>query len=290
LCLSSLNGPFFTYPDTLDCLKDEIMTTDNIIASTIPTQSVIGFPVTAVPFDQQIALILKWGRRRLSKFVCVANVHMLTEASWDPGLGKVLHNADLVTPDGMPLVWMVRLLGQYAQDRVAGMDIMQAVCAVAPEQGVSVFFLGSEPAILELMRARLDQEFPNLAIAGMMSLPFRPLTPAEDQAVVQTLNQSGAGIVFVSLGCPKQEFWMAQHQSRVQAVMVGIGGVFPLYAGIHKRAPDFIREAGLEWLYRLVQEPRRLWKRYTTTIPPFIWLALKQLVTRQVRVPTSSRN
>ena len=265
------------------------MTIDNFI-SPVPTQDVIGFPVTAVSFDQQITLMLRWGKRHLSKFVCVANVHMLTEAYRDVGLGTVLHSADLVTPDGMPLVWMVRLLGQYAQDRVAGMDIMQAVCAAAPAQGVSVFFLGSQPEILDLMHDRLQQEYPDLAIAGMMSLPFRPLTPTEDQAVIQSIHQSGAGIVFVSLGCPKQEFWMSQHKSRVQAVMVGIGGVFPLYAGIHKRAPDFIRESGLEWLYRLVQEPRRLWKRYVSTIPPFMWLAFKQLLTRQIGVQTSSRN
>ncbi len=265
------------------------MTIDNFLA-TVPTQDVIGFPVTAVPFDQQIALILKWGKRHFSKFVCVANVHMLTEAYWDPGLSMVLHNADLVTPDGMPLVWMVRLLGQYAQDRVAGMDIMEAICAAAPEQDISVYFLGSEPAILDLMRDRLVKQYPDLTIAGMLPLPFRPLTPAEDQAVIQTIHQSGAGIVFVSLGCPKQEFWMSKHKSQIQAVMVGIGGVFPLYAGIHKRAPDFIREAGLEWLYRLIQEPRRLWKRYTSTIPPFMWLALKQLATRPRPMPKASRN
>ena len=264
------------------------MMIDNVLA-TVPTQDVIGFPVTAVPFDQQIALMLKWGKRHFSKFVCVANVHMLTEAYWDPGLGTVLHNADLVTPDGMPLVWMVRLLGAYAQDRVAGMDIMQAICAAAPGQGVSVFFLGSEPAVLQLMRDRLEREYPHLTIAGMLSLPFRPLTPAEDQEIIQTIHQSGAGIVFVSLGCPKQEFWMSQHKSQIEAVMVGIGGVFPIYAGLYKRAPDFIRESGLEWLYRLIQEPRRLWKRYTSTIPPFLWLALKQLVKRQTRLLTSSR-
>jgi N-acetylglucosaminyldiphosphoundecaprenol N-acetyl-beta-D-mannosaminyltransferase len=259
-------------------------------SSRIPTQSVIGFPVTALPFDQQIAYILKWGKHHLSKVVCVANAHMLTEAYWDPGLGTVLHNADLVTPDGMPLVWMVQLLGRYMQDRVAGMDIMQAVCKQAPDQGVSVFYLGSEQGILDKMRVRLAKEHPQLQVAGMLPLPFRPLTPDEEDEVIKTIHASGAGIVFVSLGCPKQEFWMGRHKNRIEAVMVGIGGVFPIYAGIYKQAPVFIQESGLEWLYRLIQEPRRLWKRYTSTIPPFVWLAVKQLLRKQSRVQIPSRH
>jgi N-acetylglucosaminyldiphosphoundecaprenol N-acetyl-beta-D-mannosaminyltransferase len=260
------------------------------LETSIPAQSVIGFPVTALLFDQQISVILKWAKSRISKVVCVANVHMLTEASWDPALASVLYNADVVTPDGMPLVWMVRLLGRYSQDRVAGMDIMMSLCDLAPSQNISVFFLGSEAEILDNMRSRFEREFPDLNIAGMEPLPFRPLTPAEDAAVIQKIHDSGAGIVFVSLGCPKQEFWMGQHKSRIQAVMIGVGGVFPIYAGIHKRAPHFIRESGLEWLYRLAQEPRRLWGRYRKTIPPFLWLACKQLLSSQGKIQTSSRD
>jgi N-acetylglucosaminyldiphosphoundecaprenol N-acetyl-beta-D-mannosaminyltransferase len=114
----------------------------------------------------------------------------------------------------------------------------------------------------------------------MEPLPFRPLTQAEDEALIQKIHESGAGLVFVSLGCPKQEYWMAQHKNKIQAVMLGVGGVFPVYAGLHKRAPRRVREWGLEWLYRLIQEPRRLWKRYFETIPPFMWLAIKQLLTK----------
>jgi N-acetylglucosaminyldiphosphoundecaprenol N-acetyl-beta-D-mannosaminyltransferase len=254
------------------------------VASLVPTQNVIGFPVAAASFEQQAEAILQWSKRNLSKVVCVANVHMLTEASWDARLADVLQEADMVTPDGMPLVWMIQLLKRSHQDRVAGMDLMQAVCRKAEADGVGVFFLGSEEGILAKMRSRLDQEFPNLRLLGMESLPFRPLTAAEDAAVIDRVNQSGAGVVFLSLGCPKQEFWMAQHQGKIKAVMVGIGGVFPVYAGIHRRAPATVRAAGLEWLYRLVQEPRRLWGRYSRTIPPFLWMALRQLLTPQPRV------
>jgi N-acetylglucosaminyldiphosphoundecaprenol N-acetyl-beta-D-mannosaminyltransferase len=263
------------------------------VASLVSTQTVIGFPVAAASFEQQADAIVQWSKRNLSKVVCVANVHMLTEASWDTRLADVLHEADLVTPDGMPLVWMIQLLKRSRQDRVAGMDLMQAVCRSAEADGIGVFFLGSEVGILAKMRSRLDQEFPNLRVLAMESLPFRPMTAEEDAAVIDRVNASGAGVVFLSLGCPKQEFWMAQHRGHIKAVMVGLGGVFPVYAGIYRRAPATIRASGLEWLYRLVQEPRRLWGRYSRTIPPFLWMALRQLVlppSRRVEGRVSASN
>jgi N-acetylglucosaminyldiphosphoundecaprenol N-acetyl-beta-D-mannosaminyltransferase len=243
----------------------------------LPIQSVVGFPITALPFDSQIRTMVKWAKQRTSKIVCVANVHMLMEAYSSSDFASTLLNADLLAPDGMPLVWLMNLLGKR-QDRVAGMDILSALCREISSRDISVFFVGSEPKILEQMKVRLDREFPNLQIAGMEPLPFRPLTPAEDQEIVNKINRSGAGIVFVSLGCPKQEIWMNQHQGKIHAVMVGLGGVFPVYAGIHKRAPSWVRKFGFEWLYRLIQEPRRLWKRYFTTIPPFLFLATKQMI------------
>lgn len=247
-----------------------------------PNLNLIGSPVTALPFDEQVETMLRWAKCHVSKVVCVANVHMLMEAYWQPEFGTVLKEADLITPDGMPLVWMMRLIGARNQDRVAGLDILHAVCDRAQQQDISVYFVGSQPSILERMRNRLDKEFPNLKIACMQPLPFRPLTVAEDEELIQQINSSGAGIVFVSLGCPKQEHWMAQHQGKINAVMIGLGGAFPVYAGIQSRAPLWIREAGLEWLYRLVQEPGRLWKRYSSTIPPFLWLAFKQLVKKRL--------
>lgn len=245
---------------------------------------VIGSPVSAAPFDVQIEMMLKWASSRASKVVCVANVHMLTEAYWHPEFKSVLKNADLVTPDGMPLVWMLKLMGARSQNRVAGMDILLSLCEQTPQQNISIFFLGSEPQTLDKISKKLNSEFPNLQIAGMEPLPFRPLTRAEDEALIQKIHDSGAGIVLVSLGCPKQEYWMNQHKDKIQAVMIGVGGVFPVYAGIQKRAPFWMRNLGLEWFYRLVQEPRRLWKRYGTTIPPFIWLAAKQLLSSKLKL------
>ncbi len=247
------------------------------VGSSLPTINIIGSPVTALPFHYQMKIIMQWASKHLSKTVCVANTHMLIEAYWKPRFGSVLQTADLVTPDGMPLVWMMKMMGAATQNRVAGMDIFLALCEAAACQNTSLFLLGSQSAVLNRMRARLQKEFPNLCIAGMEPLPFRPLTAAEDQSLIRRVNASGAGLVFVALGCPKQEEWIADHKNRIQAVMIGLGGVFPVYAGIHKRAPYWVRQIGLEWLYRLLQEPKRLWKRYGTTIPMFIWLAIKQL-------------
>ena len=245
---------------------------------------VIGSSVTALPFDAQIEKMLQWASGHESKVVCVANVHMLVEAHLHSELSDVLKSADIVTPDGMPLVWMLRLMGARQQNRVAGMDILLSLAQRAPLRNLSVFFLGSETSILEKMRKKLEHEFPDLKIAGMEPLPFRPLTPAEDEAIIQKIHESGASLVLVSLGCPKQEHWMHQHKGKIQAVMIGLGGVFPVLAGVHKRAPLWIRESGLEWLYRLIQEPRRLLGRYSKTNTVFTWLALKQLLTLKLRV------
>lgn len=254
------------------------LTTEVSMKQSLPEQQVLNTSITALNFNQSTRTILQWAHRRDSKAVCVANVHMLMEARWHQNFAQVLTNADMVTPDGMPLVWMMKLLGRKNQDRVAGMEILQSLCKKAASEKVKVFFLGSQQSILDRMRARLDQEYPDLDIVAMKPLPFRPLTSDEDEALVEEIHDSGAGIVFVSLGCPKQEKWIAAHQGQVQAVMIGLGGAFPVYAGLQKWAPRWVRQAGLEWLYRLLQEPKRLIGRYSQTIPPFMFLACGQLL------------
>lgn len=240
--------------------------------------NVVSSPISALPFDRQIDVMVDWAKQKVSKFVCVANVHMLMEAHWNKDFQAVLEKADLVTPDGMPLVWLLRVFGFKDQDRVAGLDILLALCKRAELEGQSVLFVGSTEETLSRIRCRLLSDFPNLKLAGMIAPPFRDLTFDEDKHLVHNINRSGATIVFVAFGCPKQESWMAQHRDRIDAVMVGLGAAFPLYAGNHQRAPLWVREHGLEWIYRLIQEPGRLWKRYITTIPPFLWLASKQII------------
>jgi N-acetylglucosaminyldiphosphoundecaprenol N-acetyl-beta-D-mannosaminyltransferase len=247
-------------------------------SASIAKVNIVGSPVTALPFEVQINIILEWAMSKVSKVVCVANSHMLIEAHWHPEFYSILRNADIVTPDGMPLVWMLRLMGMRTQNRVAGLDILLSLCKLAPLRDIKIFFLGSETVILENMRKKLEYLFPHIKIAGMEPLPFRPLTEIEDEAIIKKIHDSGAGIVFVSLGCPKQEYWMNQHKNKIKAVMIGLGGAFPVFAETQKRAPYLLRHLGGEWLYRLIQEPVRLLSRYSKTIPVFIWLVFKQLL------------
>lgn len=250
-----------------------------MISQTVKTVvNVLSFPVASNPFHEQIDLIIDWSKHRLSKVVCVANVHMLMEGHWNSKFSEVLFNADLITPDGMPLVWMMNLLQGKCHDRVAGVDIMLTVCERARDEGIPVFFLGTDADTISRIRSRLKQDFPTLSVAGMEPLPFRPLTADEDKRLIERVNSSQAGVLFLALGCPKQEIWMHRHKDKINAVMIGVGGVFPVYAGFKKLAPDFVRNFGLEWLYRLLQEPKRLWRRYFVTIPPFVYLSIRQLL------------
>ena len=247
----------------------------------IPKRKLLDIPVTCLPFEEQIMLMLRWAKIRASKVICLANVHMLIEAYRNPTFAKVLHDADLVTPDGKPLVIMLRKLGIKNQNQVAGFDVFLNLCDLAEQTGTKVYFLGSTEDILKKMKQKLNREYPILQIAGMKAPPnisIPEIINNKDLNLIEEINQSGAGIVFVCLGCPKQEIWMSQHQGTIQAVMIGVGAVFSMYAGINPRAPQWIQQAGLEWLYRLLQEPRRLWRRYSSTIPSFLYLAIKQLV------------
>ena len=251
------------------------------IKNMIPKKKVINTPVTCVPFDEQMMLILRWAKTRASKAVCLANVHMLMEAERNSWYREILHRADLVTPDGKPLVLMLRRLGILHQNQVAGMDVFEHLCDLAEKADISVYFLGSTPEILDRMKQKIHQEYPILKVAGMKSIPFMSIDEiraSKDESLIEEVNNSGAGIVFVCLGCPKQEVWMSQYQGSIKGVMIGVGAVFAMYAGLTPRAPHLVQHAGMEWLYRLAQEPRRLWHRYSSTIPPFLYLATKQLM------------
>ncbi|MEL7522710.1 MAG: WecB/TagA/CpsF family glycosyltransferase, partial [Cyanobacteria bacterium J06553_1] len=231
-------------------------------------------------------LILRWAKARDSKFVCLANVHMVMEAYKNQLFTQVLHQADLVTPDGKPLVLMLRRMGIFNQNQVAGMDVFLNLCDLGEKSGIKVYFLGSTPDILTKMNRRLNRDYPILQVVGMKSIPFvsiEEITKSRDLKLIEEINQSGAEIIFVCLGCPKQEIWMSQYHGAIKGVMIGVGAVFSMYAGLTPRAPFWIQRAGLEWLYRLIQEPRRLWRRYGSTIPPFIYLALSQLLIPQIK-------
>lgn len=229
--------------------------------------------VSTGPYLQYVQSITQLAEVRKSSYVCFANVHMLIEAYKQPDFNQVVNQADMVTPDGRPLSLLIKYLYGIEQERACGMDMFPDILKTAEENNLSVFFYGSTPEVLEALTIKAKEQFPQLSIAGSYSPPFRPLTPEEDKAVVDIINASEANLVFVSLGCPKQEKWMHEHVGKVQACMLGLGQAFLVYAGLEKRLPQWARNLSLEWLYRLYLEPHRLWKRYLVGNSWFLYLA-----------------
>jgi N-acetylglucosaminyldiphosphoundecaprenol N-acetyl-beta-D-mannosaminyltransferase len=242
---------------------------------------VIGVPIDVLTWDEAIGRLDAWARARESRVVCICPVHSVVSAREDAGFMRIISEADMATPDGAPVAFMLRREGHLAQERINGPDLMWRYLGHAAEHGQKIFLYGGTPAVLEKLQERLRQSFPGIVIAGAYSPPFRELTEQEDEDVVSRINASGAGTVWVGLGCPKQERWMAAHRGRIQAVMIGVGAAFDFHAGTLRRAPMWMRRSGLEWAYRLAQEPRRLWRRYLTTNTTFVLAALRDLVSRK---------
>lgn len=240
-------------------------------------RAVLGMRVDATSYPDAAARVLAWALERAGRYVCVANVHMVMESYDDAGFREIVNGADLVTPDGMPLVWMLRRLGVPGQTRVYGPTLMLHVCAEAERRGVPIGLYGGTEASLAAMRAFLAERYPGLAVAYAYAPPFRALGEDEDAAVVEAIRGSGARVLFVGLGCPKQERWMAAHRARLPLVQLGVGAAFDFHSGRVRQAPAWMQARGLEWLFRLLAEPRRLWKRYLVQNPRFAALAALQL-------------
>jgi len=238
---------------------------------------VLGAQVDVLAWDVALERLLGWARARESRYVTICNVHVVVSAARDAAYRDIINGSDMAAPDGAPVAWMLRRLGFAGQPRISGPDLMWALCERCAVEGLPMYCYGAAPATLALLEARLRAAFPALRMA-MESPPFRALTPQEDAAAVERINASGAGIVFVGLGCPKQERWMADHRGRVQAVMIGVGAAFDFHAGTVRRAPLWMQRRGLEWLHRLASEPRRLWRRYLVTNTLFVWWAGRQLL------------
>ena len=236
--------------------------------------------IDALSWGETLARISGWAQARESRYVCICNVHSVMTASMDMEFKRVVNQADMATPDGMPVAWMLRRQGYLAQERINGPDLMWKYCAQAERSGEVVYFYGSTDEKLQLLSAKLRVAFPELRIGGTYSPPFGEVSEAEDAAIVASINNSGAGVVFVGLGCQKQEKWMAAHRNSIHAVMIGVGAAFDYHAGAVQRAPLWMQRNGLEWLHRLCSEPRRLWKRYLVTNILFIIGAGWQLLQR----------
>lgn len=231
---------------------------------------VLNARLDVLDWNDAVGRLVRWGLARHSSVVCICNVHMAVTAGQDQVLAAVLENADMVTPDGAPVAWAIRRAGFVTQERVNGPDLMWRYLAEAEKLGQVVFFFGGQDDVLAILREKMLATYPALKIGGMVSPPFRALTAEEDQAYVDQINAAGTAVLFVGLGCPKQEKWMEAHRGRIHAVMVGVGAAFDYHAGTLKRAPAWMQRVGLEWFHRLCSEPRRLWKRYLVTNTLFI--------------------
>ncbi|HEY8397677.1 MAG TPA: WecB/TagA/CpsF family glycosyltransferase [Flavihumibacter sp.] len=241
-------------------------------------QDFLGLHVNTGPYRYFIETINSLAAAQQSSYVCVANVHMLVEAYMKREFKQIINNADLVTPDGMPICIGLHQLYGLHQDRVAGMNLLPDLLKNASDQKIPVFIYGGHPDLIPVLHEYVNKNLPDLDLRGVYSPPFRPLTKAEDEEVIEMINQSGARLVLVSLGCPKQEIWMAKMKGRINGCMVGIGGAIPVMLGIQKRAPLWMQRYSLEWLYRLLQEPRRLFKRYLVTNSIFLYLYVAALI------------
>lgn len=240
-------------------------------------QPLINFNLTKGSYHQFIEQLLKLAINRKPAIVCVANVHMFVEAQKDKNFLAIINDAEMVTPDGKPLTWALRLLYGIKQDRVAGMDLLPDLLQKMEQKDLGVYFYGGSNEMLTNTTKHILQKYPSLKVAGYYSPPFRALSENEHQLIIQNINEANPHVVFVILGCPKQEKWMASVKGKINAVMIGVGGALPVMIGLQKRAPLWMQNAGLEWLYRLMQEPGRLFKRYAVTNTHFILTVLREL-------------
>jgi N-acetylglucosaminyldiphosphoundecaprenol N-acetyl-beta-D-mannosaminyltransferase len=232
---------------------------------------VLGVGISITSPEASIREICQWVEHGEQRYVCVTNVHTVMECQRDPDLRRIHNESGLTVPDGKPIVWSGRYAGVKEMEQVRGADLMWAVSRVAAVRGWSSFYYGGAPGTADLLAARFRERIPSLRVAGTFAPPFRRVTAAEDKAIIEMINESGADLVWVGLSAPKQEQWMGKHRSALNApVLLGVGAAFDFHAGLKSQAPRWMQHIGLEWSYRLFQEPRRLWRRYAINNPAFI--------------------
>lgn len=239
--------------------------------------NILGVNVSAINMHDALEVIGGWVSNHEHHYVTITGVHGVMESQRDPAIRAMHNEAGLVTPDGMPLVWVSHRRGFRDVGRVYGPDLMLEVCKASVEKGYRHFFYGGGDGVADLLADKLRERFPQLQIVGTYTPPFRALTAEEDEEIVQRINESQADIVWVGLSTPKQEKWMSAHLGRLNAAaMIGVGAAFDFHAGLKRQAPRWMQKRGLEWFFRLVSEPRRLGKRYLINNPSFVFLITLQ--------------
>ncbi len=238
---------------------------------TVATVEILGIPLALTDYERTLDWIAATAERRARGYVCVAAVHTVMACQEDPELRAAVLAADFTVPDGQPLVWGMNLLGHSLNERVYGPDLMARACERAARTGQRFYLYGGRESTLATLAEALPRRYPGLRIVGTRFAPFRRLEPAEADAIAAEINASGADVVWVGLGVPLQEKWMFEMRERLEVpVLVGVGAAFDFHAGIKRQAPNWLQRLGLEWAFRLSQEPRRLWKRYLLYNPRFV--------------------
>lgn len=237
---------------------------------------VLGTRVDVLDYDRASRRVMNWARQQQSRFICAANVHVVMEGHDARAYQDMINSADMVTSDGMPLVWMQRAQG-FDASRVYGPDLMRLLLTACAREGIPVGLYGGTPAVLDRLLDSIQREHPNLPVAYACAPPFRELSEVEDAQIVSDIQESGARMLFVGLGCPRQERWITRHLGTLFVPMLGVGAAFDFIAGTKRTAPAPLQRMGLEWLFRLASEPRRLWRRYVVHNPRFLVLAAIQL-------------
>jgi exopolysaccharide biosynthesis WecB/TagA/CpsF family protein len=255
-------------------------------------RELFGVQITVVSRDAVCDAVLTAARQRVPAVVSAFAVHAVIEACGNRELADKVNRFEVITPDGQPLRWALNWLhGAGLKSTVQGYEIMWRLCEQAAECGVSIYLYGSSPATLAALERELRRAFPSLVIAGAESPPFRQLTPVEDAAMVERVNASGAGLMFIGLGCPKQDYFAAAHTARISAVQVCVGAAFDFLAGSKPLAPMWMQRTGLAWVFRLYKEPGRLWKRYLVTNSIFVRRIVAQFIReRWLYLSTLSRS
>lgn len=248
---------------------------------------ILGVFVHAIQIPEAVAQMEEWiTSRGKARYVAVTGMHGVTEAQHDPAFRNVLNSADLVVPDGMPLVWIARLKGHKLKRRVYGPELMLSFFEQTKGKGYRHFFYGGAPGVAERLVQRLQQQFPGMSVAGVYCPPFQPLSCEEDAEIIAQINSTKPDVLWVGLSTPKQELWMHAHREKLNVpVLIGVGAAFDFNSGVKKQAPIWMREHGLEWLFRLLQEPRRLYRRYLGYGSEFlIYVSLELLGIRRGRL------
>ena len=233
---------------------------------------IVSLNVDHLSFKASLAKVMEWAAGNKPSYVCFANVHMTVEAYKAPSFLEQVNNANLVVADGKPLAVACYSLYKKKQERIAGMDFMPAIMEKANKEGTTIFLYGSKPEVLDALQVKIAQKYPHVIVGGAISPPFRTMSQEEVDEHIRQINASGAQLVFVSLGCPKQEKWMAAHSHKINAVLLGVGGAFAVMAGLQRRSPKWMQNIGLEWFHRLMVEPHRLFRRYFETNFTFLYL------------------